>query len=119
MAVSLGSVNTNNGVQQLPADATRVNNKVSIIKINNPTIKQNNEVKKDIQEIKVIEKDGKAKLNGEGVPENTISTPTPIPTQTPFVPSKEVIYLPTNEQQIINAQKPRPNFAINYPYILA
>ena len=25
-----------------------------------PTIKQNNEVKKDIQEIKVIEKDGKA-----------------------------------------------------------
>ncbi|MFN8670729.1 MAG: hypothetical protein U0457_01440 [Candidatus Sericytochromatia bacterium] len=82
-----------------------------------PTIKQNNEVKKDIQEIKVIEKDGKAKLNGEGVPENTISTPTTIPTQTPFVPSKEVIYLPTNEQQIVNAQKPRPNFAINYPYI--
>lgn len=38
MAVSLGSVNTNSGIKQTPADATRVNNKVSIIKINNPTI---------------------------------------------------------------------------------
>ncbi|MFN8673518.1 MAG: hypothetical protein U0457_15715 [Candidatus Sericytochromatia bacterium] len=76
-------------------------------------VKNNNEVKKE--EVKVVTKDGVAKLKADGSPENAIPTPTPTPIPLPTV-IVETVKLPIDEKIVANTQKPRPTFSTNYPY---